>query len=146
MAFTRDPLSVRFDPQARLVIDLAIAQAEKWKANRRLVPYVRIRVPNPPGYQPRETDRPDRLTPTERAMSRSLYYDRRIHHISGNRPDARWSLKLEWDPPPPLPGQARYVKVRVFSDTSGARHVEANQATSWVQNPELRSGWQRNTG
>ena len=138
MTFSRDPLAVRFDPQARVVLGLAIAQREKHDANRHLVEYVRVRVPNPPGTMVRE-DRPDRLSPTERAFTRACYYDRRIHQLGRKKPDARWSLRLDWDPVPLLPGAQRYVQVTVFSDTSGARHVRRNADESYVENPELRA-------
>lgn len=141
MVYQRDPLSVQFDRQAALTVRLAIEQAEKHKANRRLVPYIRVRVPNPPGALPVRENRPDRLSPHERAFSRALYYDDRIHQLSSRKkPDARWSMKLEWGPVPVLPGQARVVQITLFSDTSGARHVEGNQGKSFVANPELRSG------
>lgn len=140
MPYARDPLSVQFDPQARLAVTLAIEQATKARANRRLVPYIRVRVPNPPGIIPIREDRETRLSPHERAFSRALYYDRRIHQLSSRKkPDARWSMKLDWGAVPVLPGQARTVTITLFSDTSGARHVENDQITSFVANPELRS-------
>lgn len=147
MPYARDPLSVQFDPQARLTVTLAIEQATKHKGNRRLVPYIRVRVPNPPGVIPEREDRPDRLSKHERAFLRACYYDGRIHQLtSRQKPDARWSLKPEWGPVPVLPGQARQLQITLFSDTSGARHVEGDQARSFVANPELRSGYTRQAG
>ena len=122
MTYGRDPLSVQFDPQAKLTIRLAIEQAEKAAANRRLVPYIRVRVPNPPGTMPVRETRGSELSPHERAFTRACYYDGRIHNANPKfHPDSRWPLKLTWNAVPVLPGAARVVTVQVFPDTAGAR-------------------------
>jgi len=133
-------MSARFDRQAALVVGLAIEQARKAAGNRRLVPYIRVRIPNPPVDGPRE-NRPARLSPTERSWCRAMYYDPRIHQLTSRRkPDARWSLRLDWETVPLLPGQQRYVKVTVFPDTEGARYVKRNPPVlSYAETPELRS-------
>lgn len=124
MAFTRDPLAASFDPQARLTITLAIEQKQKQRKNRALVPYVRVRVPNPPGAIPVRETRGSELSTHERAFTRALYYDGRINNANPKfHPDAEWSLKLVWNPVPVLPGAARVVQVEVFPDTEGARYA-----------------------
>jgi len=139
VTFYRDPESVFFDAQARVVIGLAITQYERRLGNVRLTPHVRVHVPNPHlPTGPRER-RPSRLSPTERAFTRALYWDSRIHQLGRDKPDSRWSLKLSWGDVPLLPGQARQVRVMVFPDTDGARYMLAHPETSWVEHPELRA-------
>ena|SRR5215469_10799920 len=135
-AFQRDPLSVRFDPQARFVIGRAIDQFQARKTNTRLVPWVRVTVPNLPGTMVRDQGG---LSAAERAFQRSCYHDERIHKPRKNT-GGPWSLKLEWETVPAAPGGARRVKVQVFGSTSGKRHSDRNPGQSWVENPELRSG------
>lgn len=147
--FSRDPLSVRFDAQAKLTVTLAIEQASKHraalarKAKHIPVPHIRVRVPNPPGVVPDRTGRhagKDSLSEYERAFLRALYYDDRIHQLtSRDKPDARWSLKAGWGTVPVLPGQARYLTITLFPDTEGARYAKKHPAVSYAENPELRS-------
>ena len=132
-------MSVQFDGQARVVIGLAITQHDKHAANQRIVPYVRIRVPNPPGVMTREPQKA-RLSPTERNFLRALYNDPRIHQLNRKKPLARWSLKPEWDPVPLLPGGQRYLKITLFSDTEGARHARRQpDKDKYVTNPDLQA-------
>jgi hypothetical protein len=121
--FTRDPMSVRFDRQARLAISLAIDQHRKHAQNRRLVRYIRVRIDTPAALW-FDRDKGG-LTRVERAFQRALYYDDRIHNANPYfHPDADWSLKVEWDPQPLVPGTQRSAKLTIFGDTEAARHVE----------------------
>lgn len=143
MAFTRDPLAASFDPQARTTLNLAIEQKRNHRANRRLVPYIRVRVPNPPGALPVRETRGAELSRHERAFTRALYYDGRITNAKpGWHPDAEWSLKLTWNPVPVLPGAARVVQVEVFSDTEGARYARNNLSSDqkFVESGPNRGG------
>ena len=92
----RDPLSVQFDRQARLVVGLAIQQYEKRLKNKSLRQYIRVTVPNPAGEGIVRDDTPDRLTRHERAFLRSLYYDSRIWQwTSRKKPDSRkWATTI----------------------------------------------------
>lgn len=145
MTFSRDPLSVEYDGQARLVVGLAIDQHEKRRQNTRLVPYVRVRIDPARGQlvtlREAVAGNELRLSRNERAFQRACYYDGRIHQFTGRKkPLARWSLKLEWEDPPIVPGRPRYVRVQVFGDTDGARHAERLPAKRKVsENPDLRS-------
>ena len=141
MTYERDPLSVQFDRQAKAVITLVIAQHGKHRENTKLVPYVRVRVPNPARSVGVRESGKDHLSSHERAFLRSLYHDDRIHQLTARRkPHARWSLKAEWGPVPVLAGQARYVSLRVFTATDGSRHMERKPASvKFSETPELRS-------
>jgi hypothetical protein len=145
MVYARDQLSVPYDPVAHDLIGRAIRQARRKQANARVPGWVPFLVESPLVPRPEwavHDDGPDKLTRYERAFQRALYYDGRIHVLSGGRPRpaARWSLKIEWNPVPLLPGQARRGRLQVFSDTSGSRHVRSGpRRDSWVRNPELRS-------
>lgn len=142
MTFTRDPLSVEYDRQARAVVGLAIAQHEKRRANLRLVPYIRVRVDNPLMFSgPRETNTRYGLSRAERAFERACRYDSRIAQMTErSKPDAVWSLKMEWEPAPVLPGRPRFVRMQVFSDTEASRYAARLPSSQQVRkNPDLRS-------
>jgi len=80
--------------------------------------------------------RPPFLTAHQRAFQRALYYHRAIYHRS---PDKGWSLVVEWQAEAPRVGASRRLfRVRVFRDTSGARHSRG-AGRSYVRNPLLRS-------
>lgn len=145
MTFQRDPLSVQFDEQARAAITRAITAATRKKRNAAVRGWFEVLVPNPPGVVPVREDRPGRLSPYERAFQRSLYYDGRVHQLTARKkPGARWSLKCDWAPVPVLPGQHRRLRITLFTDTSGARHVEKGPAReSFAENPDLRSTYGR---
>lgn len=133
MPYVRDPLSVSFDRQAALAIRLAIEQKQKHEKNRRLVPYIRVRVPNPPGELPVRETRTDQLSQHERQFLRACYHDDRIARpldkthpgtgARGGKVSGDWSLKRTWGPVPVLPGAARVLQLEVFRDASGARHA-----------------------
>ena len=136
--FTRDPLSVAFDRQARLTLSLAIQQHEKHEKNTRLRPYIRVTVPNAGGDGLIRDDTPDRLSKHERAFLRSLYHDDRIHQwTKRQKPGAVWSLKRTWGPVPALPGQPRQLTLEIFRHTSGARHVKQSykRKEKYAENP-----------
>jgi hypothetical protein len=141
MTFVRDPLAVRFDPQARLVVTLAIQQHGKHAANRRVVPYIRVRVPNPAQLALVRENGKARLSQAERAFTRALYYDDRIANANKRfHPDGVWSLKLTWDDPPLIPGRQRYVRVEVFRDFEGARYARTRIPSSekFTENYDLQ--------
>ena len=138
MRFTRDPLSVEFDNAARELIGRAVRQYDRKRRNASVRGWVEALVPNPVVMEPRE-DTHVRLSRHERAFQRSLYYDPRIHQLGRKKPNGHYSLKCEWQPVPVLPGQPRRVRVTLFRDTAGARHVEAGpKRESFVENPDLR--------
>ena len=82
-----------------------------------------------------------RLSVTERAFQRALYRNPRISQGNARKPDARYSLpQPEWGPV--LPGGRREVRIRVVSDTSGARFTRRQpRDEKYVENPGLRSGY-----
>jgi hypothetical protein len=144
MRYERDPLSIEYDPVAADLISRAIAARQRKGRNSRVPGWVPALVAGNPldlaGSL--RTHGPHKLSRYELAFQRSLYYDGRIHVLSGGRarPSARWSLKLDWGPVPMLPTQQRRLRVQVFPDSAGRRHVDAQPATeSWVNNPSLRS-------
>jgi len=138
MVYLRDPLSVQYDPQARLVIRLAIEQHTKRAKNQRLVPYVRVRVDNPIGESLVRDE--GGLSRAERAFQRALYHDQRIHKPRKNSP-GEWSMKVDWDPAPPLPGLHRNVRITLYRDTEGRRHVDRKRKRDrWTGNVTLQSG------
>jgi hypothetical protein len=138
MVYKRDPMSVRFDPAARRLIGRVIARFEAHQENPALSPWQDVSVPNLAFDFGRDKGG---LSVTERAFLRALYYDSRIHQLTARaKPDARWSLKAEWDQPPLIPGTARGLRVRVFRDTQGARHAKRmRQDRKFSENPELQS-------
>lgn len=138
MTYQRDPLSVRYDPQARLVLALAIDQHRKRAANLRLVPYVRVRVDNPLRLAgPRDEGG---LSAAERAFQRALYHDHRVHKPRRTS-RGEWSLKVEWDDAPLLPGVHRNVRITVFRPEEAARFASKKpRREQWQHNPALQSG------
>jgi hypothetical protein len=152
MVFRRDPLSVTYDARASFVLDTVIAQHERHVANPlRVVDHLRVTVPNPAANagQPREAGGA-RLSVDERAFSRALYHDDRVHKATsdkkprnGNGGGARsgdWSLKLEWEDVPAGRGRPRYVRVRVFPARAGIRHSERKpKSERYSATPALRS-------
>lgn len=86
--------------------------------------------------EPREST-PLGLSRSERAFQRALYYDGRVHKAR-KATAGRWSLKVSWGE---VIGRRRMLRIRVFSDTSGARRVraEGTKADSYIKNPALRS-------
>ena len=143
VTYVRDPLSVLFDGQAGEAITRAIRQYERKRKNSSVRGWVEILVPNPLTENYVRETRPDRLSPSERAFQRALYYDARVHQLTRRaKPRSRYSLKCDWQPVPMLPGSPRRVRITLFRDTSGARHVEQGpRRESFVENPELRSTW-----
>jgi hypothetical protein len=133
MRFQRDPLSERFDKAARALITRAIANAQR-KPPR---PTTFI-VESQPG-EPREATEL-RLSVTERAFQRALYYDSRIHQLGRKKPDARWSLKQPaWEE---VIGRRRFGTLRVYPDTAGARHVKRlPKERKFTENPALQSDY-----
>ncbi len=131
MAFRRDPLSVAFDPAARALVSDAI---KAWKSSRRKTdPRWVPAIVESPQDDPRE-DGPDRLSRHERAFQRAMYYDPRVY---GHSPDKAWALTVSWGE---IIGRRRMLRVRVFSDTTGARHAGSyNRGRSYTRNPALRS-------
>lgn len=140
MTFVRDPLSVEFDQQAKALLDKAVAQARRKQKNASVRGWVEALIPTPMEEFMNREDRPDRLSRYERAFQRALYYDQRIHRLTGGiqHPNSRWSLKCDWQPAPMAPGAPRRLRVTLFSDSSGSRHAERS-GNSYVRNPELRS-------
>lgn len=139
MTYQRDPLSARYDDQAAQTIAAAIRAYERKRKNQRIRGYVEARIVSPPEVREQGGAR---LSRTERAFQRALYYDDRIHQLTGGRkkPRARYSLKVDWQPVPLLPGQWRTAHVQVFGRASGRRHVETGpDRDSFVNNPALRS-------
>jgi hypothetical protein len=138
MVYQRDPLSVRYDPQARLVLALAIDQHRKRVQNLKLVPYVRVRVDNPLTLAgPRDEGG---LSKAERAFQRALYHDPRIHKPRRTS-RGEWSLKVEWDEAPLLPAAHRNVKVTVFRPEEAARFAAKKpKREQWQHNATLQSG------
>ena len=130
MPFQRDPLSVQYDAPAARIISQAIERAGT------PLPWRRGAVDS--GSHERRESTGARLTATERALQRALYHDQRIHKARKNT-GGPWSLKIEWDPV--VPGQRRRTfRIRVFSDTVGARKVRRDyRSQSYVKNPALRS-------
>lgn len=149
MVYQRDPLSVRYDPQARLVLALAIDQHRKRVKNLKLVPYVRVRVDNPltlawPGSRVMKVTNLPRdeggLSSAERAFQRALYHDPRIHKPRRTS-RGEWSLKVEWDEAPLLPGAHRNVRVTVFRPEEAARFAAKKpKREQWQHNATLQSG------
>jgi hypothetical protein len=138
MTYTRDPLSVPFDAQAADLVGRLITRyrrASEGKGSH----WIEVLVPSPPLELHDIGDK--RLTPTERGWQRAMYYDSRIHQMtSRDKPGAHWSLKLEWQPVPMLPGQHRRVRARVFRDTEAARHArKAPDSKKFATNPDLRN-------
>ena len=137
MPYARDPLSVRFDRQVRVVLGLAIEQHRKHVKNRRLVPYVRVIVPNFPGELLRDEGG---LSKSERAFQRSLYHDERIHKPRKTS-TGEWSLKCEWDDPPLLPGGNRILRITVFPPAEASRYAKKRPASEqWTRNARMQSG------
>lgn len=126
MPYQRDPLSVQYDAAAAELITRAITKG-RWV----------VGVIFSPADDPREAT-PDELSRTERAFQRALYHDKRIANARKTKPEARWSLKVEWAE---RIGPRRRVQIRTFSDTSGRRKVENeySRGESYVRNPSLRS-------
>jgi len=137
VTYQRDPLSVLFDRQVRVVIGLAIDQRRKHDANARLVEYVRVRVPQRRGDLLRDDGG---LSAAERAFQRSMYHDERIHKARAN--SGQWSLRLDWEPVPVIPGRDRGLRVTVFPETAGRRHVSRNvkPRRQWQHTEALQSG------
>jgi hypothetical protein len=125
--YQRDPLSVRYDPAARSMIDRAIAGARRG----RNIPG----VIESGGHEQRETKGAG-LSVSERAFQRALYHDERIH--KAGKPSGPWSLKVAWGE---RIGRRRLLTIRVFTDTTAARRVRADYglAQSYIKNPALRS-------
>lgn len=129
MPFTPDPLSVRYERAASSLLDRAIGRMGQRRGSMRWAVGI---VQSSPGEY-REPGG-QRLSRTERAFTRALYRDPRVYHRSG---DKRYSLKEPvWGAPL---GRTREVRIRVFSDASGARQAERAAYKSYVANPALRS-------
>src|SRR5215831_7921604 len=113
MSFERDPLSKRYDRAAAAMITKAT------EAFASPSPWVRGIVDSPPG-DARETAGAN-LTAHQRAFQRSLYYHPLIYHRSDSK---AWSLKVEWEREGVRLGgpSRRIVRIRLFTDSSGARH------------------------
>jgi hypothetical protein len=129
----RDPLSVRYDRQAARLVGNAVkrhmeTQGSPGPVLPRLV-WVTVRVPSPKGDPVDSGGR----TRHERALTRALYYDRRVNLHS---PQKRWSLKLDWTDD--VNGNGRKLRLRVFGDTKGARH--ASRAGGSYVRGEIRRG------
>jgi hypothetical protein len=126
--FTRDPLSARYDRAAASLIGRAIGRA----GQRRVALRWAVGIIESPGGEYREPGG-QRLTRTERAFVRALYYDPRVYHRS---PDKAYSLKEPvWMAPV---GRTREVRIRIFPDTAGARYAEG-RPVGYVKIPALRS-------
>jgi len=113
---TPDPLSVLYERAASGLLDRAIARMNQRRVPMRwaigLVESGRHEKREPYGYK---------LSRTERAFVRALYRDPRVYHRSGQK---MYSLKEPvWLAPI---GRVREVRIRVFSDTSGARYAEGH--------------------
>ena len=128
MAFQRDKLSERYDKPAGQLLHRAITAFPTSQ------PWVRGIFDSPPG-DPREVRSPQ-LTRHQRAFQRALYYHPLVYHRSGIK---AWSLKIEWQGEAPRIGgpSRRLFRIRVFNDTSGARHGGGGR--SYVLDPALRS-------
>ena len=148
MTYTRDPLSTEYDAIAEDVIGRAIRQYRRKARNDRSPQWVSLRVHSPMMPRPdmaarviefRSNGKVTRISRYEEALKRALYYDSRVHQLTARKkPDARWSLRIDFGGVPF--GEYRTVRVAVFSDTSGARHVESGpDSTSFVKNPALRT-------
>ena len=125
--YQRDPLSVRYDPHARMLITRAI----NGRSHGRPV-WVRGALEIRHGYH---EDAGGRL-PDERALLRALYHDPRIHKPRKNS-GGPWSLQVDWTG---RIGAVSMLRLRVLKDTSGARHAATHRDSSWVRNEDLRSG------
>lgn len=131
MPFQPSRLSVRFEPAAGALLDRAVRNVR-----RKGHPWAVGIIESQPG-EPREAT-PLGLSVSEREFQRALYRDPRIHHPDPRRhPDAAWSLKQPaWGE---VIGGRRFVRIRVFADTSGARRARREPGTSYVRHPSLRS-------
>ena len=135
--FQRDPLSEGYDGAARDVVSRAVRAYSRSPVKARPL-WVR-------GHQDlihgTGEDRGGR-TRDERAFTRALYHEPRIHQMSKDKPEAVWSLRIEWLG---REGGRSAFRVRVFPDTSGARHARnlrggKHSTRSYARNPGLRSG------
>ena len=127
--YERDPLSVRYDPHARSLISRAIAA----HATHGRPVWVRGAL----ALQHGTAEDTGGRTRDERALTRALYYDQRIHKPSRRYP-GDWSLQIEWTS---RNVAVSLLRIRVLRDTSGARHVRRGRSGgSYITNPDLRSG------
>lgn len=132
MLFQRDPLSVEYDAAAREAISRAIARARRAGRNSRIPRWVDVVVTSPP-LAPREGG----LSRDERAFQRAMYHDQRVH--KPRRDTGDWSLDVDWQP---AGLTRRTARIRVFREASGKAHIAAGpKRLSYIENPELRSGW-----
>jgi hypothetical protein len=132
MTFQADALSLSYDYPAGEMITRAIGRPGD---------SVLGVIASAPGE--RREQREPHLSRSERAFTRALYRDRRIH-IPRKSGRGEWSLPMpEWGPVVSLAGVSlpRTVRIRVHSDTSGARRVRLNytKEDSYIKNPELRA-------
>lgn len=134
MPFAATALSRSYDTAAATLLDEAVYLHGRRMYRRRaggVITSRRGEVREGDGY---------RLSVTERAFQRALYRDPRI--AQGRRkPDARYSLPQPvWGPV--LPGGRREVRIRVVTDTSGARFTRRQpRETKYVETPALRSDY-----
>jgi len=140
VGYVRDPLSAEYDPVARELIGTAIGRARRVLPARRWVDAI---IPYPddlPTLAAHDQGPPDWLNAWERAFQRSLYHDDRIHKPRRNK-GGPWSLEVRWGPVPAADIFRRTFAIRLWPDTSGARHAAALPTSeSWVDDPDLRSG------
>ncbi len=129
----RDPLSVRYDTAARRVL---LASIRKQQSGRPGWTYIWVASP---GHEVRDLD-PGGLTRHERAFRRSLFYPvvqipRRMYQPQ------QWSLRTEMVDGFTRRGSryGRWCRVRIYRYGSGYRKVARSPASSYVNNPALRS-------
>ena len=126
VVYRRDPLSVRFDRVAAGMITRAV---EGQRRGRWIVGIIESG-----GHEQRERGGPG-LSVSERAFQRSLYHDKRIHKARKGTGD--YSLVIDWRE---VIGRRRFVAIRLFTDTSGARRVRRDYGPeSYIKNPAMRS-------
>jgi hypothetical protein len=136
--FRRDPFSPPYDAAAADLISRAISRYRRKQKNQRLTAWTHGIVENTLEHPLRDQGK-DRLTRLERGFQRALYYDKRITNMKpGWHPDARWALKIDWDPAPLLPGRPRGFRLQVFRDTDAARYARGlPKSESYGKNPDL---------
>ena len=125
----RDPLSVQYDPHAQSLITRAINAHQThgqpvWIGGALALTHG---LAEDAGGRTRD----------ERALTRALYHDERIHK-PGKTYAGGWSLQIDWRE---RNIAVALLRVRVLRDTSGARHVRRGKSRgSYITNPALRSG------
>ena len=129
----RDPLSVRYDAAARRVL---LASIRKQQSGRPGWTYIWVASP---GREVRDLD-PGGLTRHERAFRRALFYP--VVQIPRRQGiPQQWSLRTEMVDGFERRGSryGRRCRVRIYRYGSGYRKVSRNPASSYVNDPRLRS-------